>query len=191
MFQFSDYKTAVDYAGILPYIKKYFEPSESIKALSTNLIQKYEILPDHCIGLYYRGTDKDFETKLDSFENYYKKVKEVLERAKDETLQILIQTDTAQFLDYMKDKCAGLNIKIIAENVVSYGTIGVHNENRAKSTNFSDIQLFFATILLLAKCKYIICSSSNCSIWTMFYRGHANNVYQSSNYEWFEPKETA
>jgi hypothetical protein len=30
----------------------------------------------------------------------------------------------------------------------------------------------------MAKCKYIICGSGNCSIWMMFYRGNCDNVYQ-------------
>ena len=36
----------------------------------------------------------------------------------------------------------------------------------------------------MSKCKYIICGSGNCSIWIMFYRENANNVFQNLNGEW-------
>jgi hypothetical protein len=186
MFHYTDYRN-VDYASILPFVKKYFEPTEAIKTLSNELITQYNIKPESSIVVYYRGTDKLNETKFDSYESYYNKLNEILKIPNNEHMQIIIQTDAAQFLDYMLEKLAGKNVIVIKENAVSYNTFGIHNENRVKSKNFTDIQQFFATILIIAKCKYIVCSSSNCSIWAMFYRGNANNIYQNLNYSWFSP----
>ena len=48
------------------------------------------------------------------------------------------------------------------------------------------IFVIFATFLIISKCKYLICSSGNCSIWMMYYRENANNIYQFLNDKWIE-----
>ena len=42
-----------------------------------------------------------------------------------------------------------------------------------------------AIIYIMSKCKYIICSSGNCSIWMMYFRGNVNNVKQFLNNQWY------
>ena len=38
---------------------------------------------------------------------------------------------------------------------------------------------YLAITMIMSECKYVVCGSSgNCSIWIMFYRGNADNVYQ-------------
>lgn len=178
-FQFENYKS-VDYERIVPFVNKYFTPSTEIINIYKKLITKYNITPDNCIGLYYRGTDKRIETKLDSFDSYYTKLLELVVQLKN--TQILIQTDTAQFIEYMKDKPLK-NVIIIDENSTSSSNKGIHNE-KTPSENYIDIQTLFATFLIISRCKYIICSSGNCSIWMMYYRNHADNVYQNLNRKW-------
>jgi hypothetical protein len=178
-FQFENYKT-VDYQSIIPFVKKYFTPSTQIVGIYRSLVTKYSINDNNCIGLYYRGTDKCSETKLDSFDSYYIKLLELVMENKN--IQILIQTDTRQFIDYIKTKPLR-NVIIIDENSTSSSSKGIHKE-KTPAENYVDIQTLFATFLLISKCKYIICSSGNCSIWMMYYRGHANNVYQSLNRSW-------
>ena len=39
--------------------------------------------------------------------------------------------------------------------------------------------------VIISKCKYIICSSGNCSIWMMFYRGNNKNIIQHINGSWY------
>jgi hypothetical protein len=176
--QFFNYKY-IDYQNNGPFIKKYFTPSSTITNLSTQLLKKYNIQPEQCIGLYYRGTDKLEETLLDSFDSYYNKLQEVVQQHPN--IQILLQTDSAPFIDYMKDK--KLQSIIIKENTTSYTNKGIHNE-KSSSDNYLDIQYLFATLLILSKCKYIICSSGNVSVWMMYYRQHADKVYQNINKEW-------
>ena len=178
-FQVNNYKS-VDYDSIVPFVNKYFAPSPRIINIYNKLITKYNINPDNCIGLYYRGTDKRNETKLDSFENYYIKLLELVAQLKN--TQILIQTDTTQFIEFMKDKPLK-NVIIIDENSTSSSKRGIHNE-MTKKQNYIDIQTLFATFLIISRCKYIICSSGNCSIWIMYYRNNAHNVYQNLNRKW-------
>jgi len=179
-FQFYNYKT-IEYDSIIPFIKKYFTPSKKIMNIYENLLKKYNIDTDNCIGMYYRATDKITETQIDSFEKYYNKLNEVIRDNKN--IQILIQTDSAQFLDYMKENCKHENIIVINENTTSNTSCGIHYEKSCHE-NYIDIQNLFSSFLIISKCKYIICSSGNCSVWMMFYRGNADNVFQNLNKEW-------
>ena len=126
-FQFYNYKH-IHYQELLPLIQKYFTPAPSIRLIQDKLLSSYHIQVDNCIAVYYRGTDKIKETTLDTFDSYYNKLIEV----KTNETQILIQTDSAPFLDFMKDKLS--NVIVIQENKVSYTNSGIHNEN-SPSTN--------------------------------------------------------
>lgn len=180
--QFQPYRD-LPYDKIIPFIRKYFTPSDKILSLSESLIEKYAIDTSKCIGLYYRGTDKYTETNLASFDSFYTKLKEVA--ADNDHTQILLQSDSQPFLDYINERRSDIaaNIIIIAENTASYTKFGIHHEH-TQAENYLDIQNFFATLIILAKCKYFICSSGNCSIWAVYFKENAQNVYQVLNNIW-------
>jgi hypothetical protein len=175
--QYYNYKN-LNYENIGPFVKKYFTPSQNIINNRDKLLLKYNINTYNCVGLYYRGTDKNTETQVDDFESYYNKLNEVI---KNNDIQVLIQTDSAQFLNYMKEKNS--SIIVINENDTSYTNKGIHNEKKSNE-NYVDMQNLFATFLIISKCKYIICGSCNGSLWMMYYRLNANNVYQNLNKVW-------
>ena len=83
----------------------------------------------------------------------------------------------------MEDNLTYKNVIIIKEVNTTYNFIGIHYEN-SNTENYSEIQKLFAVLLIIAKCKHIICSSNNFSIWTMYYRGNAENVNQNLNKTW-------
>jgi len=182
MFQFTNYKY-IPYSRIIPFVKTYFKPNKSIKNFSDNLIKQYNIDVDNCIAVYYRGTDKKRETYIDNFDRFYDKIIELLNCINNENIQILIQTDTQQFIDYIKPKLSDKNIIIIKENSTSMTEIGIHNE-KTSIENYNDMQLLLPVILIMSKCKYIICTSGNVSIWTMFFRENAEDVHQNLNCQW-------
>jgi len=176
----------LDYKGITQLIKKYFSPSKQINEIVNTIEKKYDIIYDNTLAVYYRGTDKGTETKITSFDDFYKKILEITNINKN--IKILIQTDTAKFIDYINDKKLK-NIVIINENKTTYADKGIHKE-QSQDTNYNDIFNFFSTLIIMSRCKYIICGSSNCSIWMMFYRGHNKNVIQNIsnrlyNYGWY------
>jgi hypothetical protein len=179
-YQFTDYKQ-VDYTSIQPYINKYFSPSLKVTNIMNNFITKYKIDTNNCIALYYRGTDKIHETPLDSYESYLTKLLEI--KNNNPYMQILIQTDSTKFLNYINANMDNHNIIIINENDTTNGDNGFHFTKNSKE-NYKDMFNLFATFLIISKCKYIICSSSNCSIWIMLYRNNANNVIQSLDMKW-------
>lgn len=54
-----------------------------------------------------------------------------------------------------------------------------------RNTNYKSSKDYLAITIIMSKCKYIICGSGNCSIWIMFYRGHAEGVHQYLNGLWY------
>jgi len=189
-YQYRDYSKIYQFPKILPLFNAYFTPSDLVIKKVQEIKAKYSIEPDNCIGVYFRGTDKKTETAIPSYQVFYDKVKNVyLEKNKEENknLKLFLQTDTAQFMDFFNknkyDWIKDENIIIVNENSTSYTTAGIHNE-KLPEENYKDIFNLFATFLLLAKCKYYICSSGNCSAIMMLYRGNGNNVYQFLNDRW-------
>jgi hypothetical protein len=179
--QFTNYHN-LDFDGMNPLLKKYFTPSTGILEIKNFLIDKYDIDIKNTIAVYYRGTDKKSETKLASYNSFYEKIDTLAKKYPQK--KILLQTDTAQFVDYLKTKEHWHRVFMIDENFVSYEKNGIHNE-RTFSQNHSDMYYLFATFLIQADCMDYICSSGNCSIWTVLYRGSGANVYQFLNNVWY------
>ena len=151
-----------------PFIKRYFSPSDEILEISKNLTEKYNLDFNNLCAVYYRGTDKSREVTLDSVETFIDKMRAL----KDITF--LVQSDDQEFIDTIKSNFN--NIIIIEENYISSTKNGIHNEFNG-TMNYIMIKYFFATLLLMSKCKYLICSnSSNCSLWCMLYKGNSTNV---------------
>ena len=178
--QFKNY-TALDYNCITPLIKTYFSPSAQINEIINDIEKKYNIVHANTVAVYYRGTDKFKETRLASFDDFYNQIIKIVNKNKH--INILLQTDSAKFIDYINDKKL-INVVIINENKTSYSNKGVHREQSC-NTNYLDMFYFLSTIIILSKCRYIICSSGNCSIWTMLYRGNNQNVIQYLNGIWY------
>ena len=178
--QFKNYAN-LDYKCITPLIKKYFSPSAEINKIIYNIEKKYNIMCTNTLAVYYRGTDKITETQVASFNDFYNKIIEIVNINKD--INILLQTDDAKFIDYINDKNLK-NVVIIDENKTSYTNRGIHKE-QSYSTNYQDMFYFLSTIIILSRCKYIICSSGNCSMWIMLYRENNKNVIQYLNGTWY------
>lgn len=176
--QFKNYKQ-FDYHGISPYIEKYFSPSQEILNIETELISKYKIQTNNCCAVYYRSTDKCGETSIGSFQTFNDQLNETMLQNKD--IQIIVQTDSSMFLEYMKIE--NPNIIVIYEKITSTTNCGIHNENSI-DFNYHAIKYLLTTVLIISKCKFIICSSGNVSHWIMLYRQNGANVRQYLNNEW-------
>lgn len=161
-------------------IEKYFSPSNNIINKIKYLIQKYNIDYKNTLAIYYRGTDKSKETQIASFDEYYNQIKQIIKQNK--SINILVQTDTSQFIDYINNRNLK-NIIIVNENHTSYSNKGIHYE-KSPADNYNEMFDLFSTFLIIAKCKYVICGSGNCSIWMMLYRGNNKNVIQYLKGNW-------
>jgi len=175
--QFSNYKK-LNIEDTKPFIQKYFTPCQEIIDIQNKLLVKYNINPNKCISIYYRGTDKYLETVLGDFSKYDEmiyKIKDNNNTANNYTL--LIQSDSSHFLNYMKEKHD--NVIIIEENKSSNSNRGIHLHNtNIGNENYNDIKKLFASFLIISSCKHFICCSSNCSLWMVYYRGNIDNIHQ-------------
>ena len=179
-YQYNDY-TKLDYDAIIPVVKKYFSPSKNVLNIVENIEKKYKIDYDNTIAVYYRGTDKYTEMQIPSFDEFYSKIKEISELYLDK--QIIIQTDSSQFMDYIHNTNLK-NVMVFNENTTTNLNIGIHLQN-SRQKNYNDMLNLFSIFLILSKCKNIICNSGNCSIWMMLYRGNNKNITQYMNGTWY------
>ena len=177
--QFTKY-SEMDYKFVKSIIKKYFSPSNKINKIISDIEQKYNIKHNNTLAVYYRGTDKYKETQLSPFNEFYKQIIGIVNKNKN--IKILLQSDCANFIDYITNKKIK-NIFIIEENNTSYTNKGIHYE-QTSDENYYDMLNFLSTIIILSRCKYIICSSGNCSVWMMLYRGNGKNVIQYLKGNW-------
>ena len=178
--QFEKYNE-IDYKELTPFIEKYFSPSSEILDIETKLINKYNININEYCSVYYRGTDKKEETILGSFDTYIDKMNNLL--TTEPNIKFIIQSYSKQFIYTIKSKFNN-SISFDEENKPSTTDKGIHNEY-SPDENYSIIKNFLAIVYLISKSKYIICSSGNCSIWMMLFRGNGNNIKQFLNNEWY------
>lgn len=179
--QYKDY-SKLDYKNIVPLVEKYFSPSHKINCKINYLTKKYNINYNNTLAVYYRGTDKTKETKITGFKYFYNRINEIIKV--EPNLNVIVQTDTSQFIDYINNKNLN-NIIIFNENDTSYSNKGIHNE-KTNLHNYNQMFNLLSTFIILSKCKYVICSSGNCSLWIMLYRKNAKNVIQYINDKWYK-----
>jgi len=60
-------------------------------------------------------------------------------------------------------------------------------DRRYKESNNEYSKKYLAITLIMAKCKYVVCPSGNCSLWIALFRKNAYNFYQWYNDEWYVP----
>jgi hypothetical protein len=181
--QFIDY-SKLNYRDICPFVQKYFSLSAEIKENIVNLEDKYGINYDNTCILFYRGNDKQRETKLSGYTDYILYAKAI--QSKSPTVIFMIQSDETEFIEtmtaafpnnsfYMKDEIR--HMKSCNDTV--------DNTMRRDISKFS--KFYLAITVVMSRCSYIVCGSGNCSFWIMFYRGNNNNVYQYLNGQWIIP----
>jgi hypothetical protein len=180
LYQFTNYKN-LDFANICPFVRQYFSPSQQIKEIIQNIENKYNLDYSNICVLFYRGNDKITETPISSYEDVIEKARFVLNE--NPMTMFLIQSDETEFIEkmtnvfptnsfYFKDEIRHIPKQNNTVDVV------------LKETNYKHSQLYLAITIIMSKCNYIICGTGNCSIWIMFYRENANNVYQFIQNKW-------
>jgi len=176
-WQFEDFRS-LDVVTIQPFIKKYFTPSKYICEISKNFEKENQIDFQKTIVVYYRGTDKVSETGIGTYEDFIKKSKKILNENPNHNF--LLQTDEIEFLKMFYE---------IFPNTFHNKKLPHGNKNHQVcvdrmlkgSDKFEFASNFFATILVMAKCKNIITYSGNASSWIHLYRGNSDNMYQFLN----------
>ena len=172
-FQFKSYNQ-LDFEGIIPFIKKYFSPSDKILKIIKTMEEKYELDYNNICVLFFRGNDKITEVELPSYDEYIYYGKYVLNLYPN--VKFLIQSDETNFINTMANEFPNHiifkdEIRHIQDNTTTVDKV-------FKETNFQFSMNYLAITIIMSKCKYIICNTGNCSIWIMFYRENADNLIQ-------------
>jgi len=179
--QYSNYKT-LNYGSILPFIKKYFSPTIEIKKIVIEIENKYNVVNyDNICVLFYRGNDKFREVENCNYN-------EMLERAniiksQNPNIMFLIQSDETEFLETMMNEFPH-NYILFKDEIRHISKSNTTVDHVYKETNYVFSKYFLAIVLIMAKCKYVICGSGNISMWLTFFRGHSNDVLQYKNGAW-------
>ena len=153
-----------------PFVDNYFSPSDEILEISEHLIKKYNLDVNNLCAVYYRGTDQYKDVPYDIMNTYIEKMKKL------KNMTFLVQSDDQHFINLVNENFDSNIIIIIEENYISSIRKGVHDQFNG-NMNYVMIKFFFATLLIIAKCKYIICSPySNGSLWCVLYKGNIDNI---------------
>jgi len=167
----------IEFEKVNLYIKNYFTPVKLVKTKMDELIKKYSIDFDNTLVIYYRGTDKWTEVPPLDISLFIKEAKKILK--KEPMLKVLVQTD-----DYFaQEECK----KEFGKKAIVLDDLPATKEKKAihllttkerGSLNKEFNLTFLAVVLLMSKCKYVINSLGNVSLWTVFFRGNVNNIVQ-------------
>lgn len=179
--QFKIYSN-LDYKAIIPVVRKYFSPSNKIKEIIYNIEKKYNLHYENICVLFYRGNDKNRETKKCSYSEYLIYANKVIEE--NPSVTFLIQSDEKEFIDYMTNQFPNKSF-YFKEEIRYINKCDNTVDKIDLSKNFEFSKKYLAITIIMAKCKYIICGSGNCDIWIMFYRENCNNVFQNLNGKWY------
>ncbi len=158
-YEYKNY-TSLDFEGIIPFIKKYFTPTDNILNIIKNIENKYNLDYDNICVLFFKGKNKYNNVELPSHDEYIKYAKHVLSINPD--IKFLIKSDETNFILEMA--------KEFTNNIIF--------DNDIQENNFEYSLKYLAITIIMSKCKYIICNSCNRSMWIFFYRGNTENVIQ-------------
>ena len=172
-YEYKNY-TTIDFEGIMPFVKKYFTPTDNILNIVKNMESKYNLDYNNICVLFFKGKKKYDNVELPSYDVYIEYAKYVLNIKPD--IKFLIQSNETNFILEMT--------KEFPNSIIFYDEIRHVKDNTTsvdivfKEMNFEYSLKYLAITIIMSKCKYIICNSGNCSIWIIFYRGNMENVIQ-------------
>lgn len=174
-YQFIDYKT-INYNLLHPFIKTYFSPSDNILNILNTIEIKYNLIENYeniCV-LFYRGNDKNSETNICSYEEIIEKAR--LVQSQNHNIIFLIQSDETEFIERMLYEFP--NSFYLKDEIRCMNKCNDTVDKLFKQQNYQYSKYYLAITLIMSKCKYIVCTSGNCSIWIMLYRNNADNIFQ-------------
>jgi len=154
-------------------IDTYFYPSQSVLDRVETLKTQHEIKLTETIGIHYRGTDKVEEFSVTDLSNYIHEVEQIL--IDEPNHKILLQTDDFSAYNVFYERFSE-NMISIDPPIKSTSGVGLHY--LGKRNPVKETINYFATVLILSKCDYLITHTGNGALWEHLYRGNSNRVTQ-------------
>ena len=181
--QYIDY-TKLRFDQLNPIVQKYFTPNDTIEDIVKDIETRYGITDyNNICTIFYRGNDKCLEAKMCSYDEFIEKAR--LVESQRPGVRFLIQSDETEFLDRMSSEFK--NSFYLKDDIRHINRAVDTVDRRYKESNNEYSKKYLAITLIMAKCKYVICPSGNCSLWIALFRKNANNFYQWYNGEWYIP----
>ena len=179
--QYKNYND-LDYKCITPLIKKYFSSSVEINKIINNIEKKYNLIYENICVLFYRGNDKNTETKKCSYNEYLNYAKQLLK--KNAKIVFLIQSDETEFIKFMTNNFPN-NTFYFKDEIRHMKKCNSTVDIKMSFQNYEFSKNYLGITIIMSKCKYIICGSGNCDEWIMLYRGNNKNVIQNLDGYWY------
>jgi hypothetical protein len=177
--QFSDYKT-INFRDTLPFVQKYFSPSGHVGGFVEMFEKKYSLDYNNLCAVFYRGNDKNRETAIAPYSEFIDKATEV--KKANPKIKFLVQPDETEFLEAFT---AAFPNEVIAfeetPHIKKQDSAVFFEMPHEKRPEFA--VYFFAAVICLSRCKWLITHSGNCGLWVTLYRTHAMRMHQ-----WFIDK---
>ena len=157
-----------------PYVMKYFQPTDRVLERVDQITKKYKIDYDNTLVVHKRSTDKWTEIPtIPKTSVYINKGKEILAENKD--LRVLAQSDEQGIIFEMLNSF-NKNCFFIKDLPTARGKMPLHYDKSIPNRVQYAVD-FFASILIISKCKYVVSHHGNGAFWTALYRGNLNNFY--------------
>lgn len=156
------------------HLRRYFTPSEAVVNRRNELMARHRIKPRKTITVCYRGTDKGIEITLAPPSEYLEATKRIL--LQKPGYRVLVQTDQAQVRDYLMTEL-GDRAFFLPEMPVTESNRVIHKLIPAEDkVDFG--QTLLATVLIMAKTKYLVTHTGNMALWTVLFRGSTRRTVQ-------------
>jgi hypothetical protein len=160
--------------NVIPFVKKYFTPTDEILHFVDIFTEKYNISYNNTCVIFYRGNDKISETPTGNYDDFIQRALNIYN--KDNNIQFLVQSDETDFLDYCKTKLPNCIIMYDEiRHIIKNDNTQIDYLNYSNGSNNLYAKYFLAIVIIMAKCKYIIFNSGNISLWIFYYQKIYNN----------------
>jgi hypothetical protein len=183
--QYTDYRN-LNMGKCIEFRDKYFAPSEYILEKVAFLEEKYSIDYDNTIGVLYRGNDKNRECHIASYNDFIQRAHDV----NDSLMKMkglidkkyIVAPDETEFLNAFKYAhpsaiCMDETTHMPKKDSAVFLEMP-YSERAEQAANF------FATLIILSKCRKLISHSGNISMWAVIYRGHTEGLSQWRDGVW-------
>lgn len=176
------YYTHLDFGKINPFIRKYFTPNSEILGIVTKMEEKYRLSENYnniCV-LFHRGNDKQRETSLCKYDDIILKSREIAE--KNPGVQFIVQSDETEFIETL---CALYPNAILFKDEIRHMRKCDDSVDKVfPENNYMFSKYFLAIVIIMSRCKHVVCGSGNISMWIAFFRGGVENFHQYFNGRW-------
>lgn len=182
--------TSLPFMEYTQILNRYFAPSDDVLKKIDYLKIKYAINPTETISIFYRGTDKFTELEIATPVKYVEVAKKILEKHPNH--RVLIQTDQTQALEYFLNEFG--DRAFYFEELPTTSKTGedakkIDMEFFHKRFDYADdidpvpfSQMLDASIRIMSTTSYPILHTGNGALFTILYRGNANNVFQFNEF---------